>query len=266
MRALLTILILLSAFSFLFAASSASVYAPSNITYTGNYSACLGWTAYQASKSTNYAVRDEMGYARNCHNVTYTSYCHSAPVIDFNISRQYWDIDCTGSDYCTGWTRFYVEKSTNFTERDPATNLSRVCTTYTYVAWCVKTRSIVDYTIGHRYSELNCSDWQQTCGFSPAGARKRVESGQSGYCRNCVDTTYRYYCNASGRISWGASQIQSACGNWSACPTNPFNYSSAAASGGSSVDVSNPPMVAAMVLVGVVLTAILILVFSRHKD
>lgn len=265
MRAFLAILALLSALSFPFAAFSASVYAPSNVTYAGNYSACPAWTAYQPSKSTDYAVKDDMGYVRKCHNVTYASYCLPAQAfIDFNISRGYWEIDCTSSDYCTGWTRFYVEKARNFTERDKATNLSRVCTNSSYVAWCVKSRSIVDYTIGHRYSELNCTGWQQSCGFSRTGERKRLESDRSGYCRNCVDTTYRYYCNSSGRLSWGSSQVQSACGNWTGCPVS--NYSSSTTSGRNSLDTSDPSMVTMMVLVGVVLTVILIVFFTRHKD
>lgn len=264
MRAFLAILILVSSLSFLFAAFSASVYAPSNITYAGNYSACPSWTAYQPGKSTDYSLKDDMGYVRKCHNVTYVSYCVTRPTfIDFNISRRYWDIDCTGSDYCTGWTRFYVEKARNFTERDLATNLSRLCTNSTYVAWCVKSRSMVDYTIGHRYSETECGDWRQTCGFSRTSDKKRQENDRSGFCRNCVDTTYRYYCNTTGRITWGSSQVQAVCGNWTACAVSNPSDSSASSAGNS---LSDPSMVTVAVLAGVVLTAILLAFFARHKD
>ncbi len=270
MRAFLTLVVLLFALSFLFAASSrsASVYAPSDVVYSGNNTSCWGWTAYQSTKSTDYSLKDDLGYARKCHNITYISYCNSASnFIDFNVSRTYWAIDCTGSDYCTGWTRFYIEKTSNFTERDQATNLSRACMASTYVAWCVKSRSIVDYTVGHRYSELNCSDWQQTCGFTRGSDKKRQEADRSGYCRNCVDTSYRYYCNTSGRISFGPSQVQSICGNWTACPVS--NYSSSTKSGspgGSSLDISDPSVVTTIVLAGVVFTVILLIIFGRHKD
>ncbi len=241
------------------------VFADPNLTYSGNYSNCTAWTAYQPSQSKDYVLRDEMGFARTCHNVTYMSYCLSAPIlIDFNVSRSYWDIDCTDAAYCQGWTRFYVEKSRNFTERDPSTNLSRACTTSTYVAWCIKARSSVDYTIGHRYSELNCSDWQQTCGFSATGSKKRQEKDPSGYCRSCNDTTFRYFCNSSGRVTWGPSQVQSICGNWTACAVS--NTSSSTTSSGGTPTPIDASIVTAVVLGGVVLTFLLIIVFGRPKE
>ncbi len=265
MRAFLALVILVSSLSFLFAT-------PSEINYSGNSSACPAWTAYQPSLSRDYVLRDEMGYARKCHNVTYISYCLSTDptIINFNLSRTYWDIDCTNADYCQGWTRFYIEKSRNFTERDPTTNLSRACTSSTYVAWCIKAPSTVNYAVGHRYSELNCSDWQQTCGFNQAGVvKKRLEKDPSGYCRSCSDTTYRYFCNTSGKISWGPSQVQSICGNWTVCPGYNASSSTTGSTTGSSnnsLGVIDPSVVTVTVLAGVVLTFILILVFGRSKE
>ncbi len=266
MRAFLILLISFCAFGALFADPL--------INYTGNYSACPGWTAYAAASSSDYALNDSHGYSRACQNVTYISYCVSRPnFIDYDTSRSYWGINCTDSNYCQGWTRAYPESAVNITETDPATNFTRQCTVSSYVAWCIKEITVVDYTIGHRYNQTSCTDWQQNCGFAPDKTQSRTERSVGGRCRYCNDTTYRYFCNNSGQVSWGDAQVQTSCAPWGLCLQ--FDQSGLPGSNSTSSSSSSSfklpaisfdmPAVTIAVLFGVTFTAILLLFFGRQK-
>ncbi|VVB56859.1 Uncharacterised protein [uncultured archaeon] len=256
--ALLTLLLLL--------ALSLSVHALNqdapNITYnsTGN---CVAWTSW-APEHINDVRLNEMGYVRKCQNVTYVSYCISTPVfVNFSYARHFVSLNCSTNDFCQGWTRFYPESEKNITSRTPD-NLTRTCLNTTYVSWCIRAYSNVDYRTGRRYSEIECGPWVEACSYVPGTTSARTERS-GGFCRSCNTTNYRYTCNYGGKMVYGALNSQSLCAEWSDCPAAAPYAPPSSPSYLVGLDSSN---VLVAVLLGVGLTALLVvvMVFSHRSD
>ncbi len=234
-----------------------------NITYNST-APCSAWTAWWPEHISNVKIVD-MGYTRRCGNVTYVSFCISGPVyINFSHARHYTDLNCSDSDYCQGWTDFYPESSRNRTERTPE-NLTRVCVNTTFVSWCIKTPSVIDYRTARRYTQVACGDWSQACAYQPVSSTKRTE--HSGiYCRPCNVTSYKYVCNFGGRPSSGQAQLQSICGAWTPC-SGVYDYLNASASQSQARGaVPDSSTLLLAVLVGLGLTALLVVLLGRHKE
>jgi len=227
-------------------------------------SAWTGWTPYNITDSPIY----DLTYKRDCDNVTYVSYCLSTPTyINFSHARFHTALNCSRKDFCQGWTRFYPDTKRNITERTPD-NLTRVCTNTTYVSWCIKDHSNIDYRVGRRYSQLACTDWAQACYLKEISSVLKIEQGEE-WCRRCNQTTYRLTCNFSGRISSGKSQIDSVCGDWTDCAIlRPKSYalqSDYSSDSEKPIGLDSSSLMVA-ILLGVGLTTALVLVFSGKRD
>jgi hypothetical protein len=237
------------------------------INITSNSSApCPAWTSWWPEHISNVKIVD-MGYTRRCGNVTYVSYCISGPTyVNFSHARRYTDLNCSDSDYCQGWTDFYSETSRNVSERTPD-NLTRICTNTTFVSWCIKSSSVIDYRTARRYSQFLCGDWAQACAYQAGSSIKRAERS-GAYCRSCNVTNYRYVCSYGGRASSGQAQPQSVCGAWSPCSgiSDYLNASSSSSQNLAPAPAPDSLTLLLAVLVGVGLTALLVVVLSRHKE
>lgn len=229
---------------------------------------CSSWTGWAPYNITDAPVYD-MTYKRDCDNVTYISYCLSRPTyINFSHARFYTGLNCSRKDFCQGWTRFYPDVKKNITERTPD-NMTRICTNTTYISWCLKDHSNIDYRTGRRYYQLTCTDWTQACFLKEMSSLLKVEQGDT-LCRMCNQTTYRPTCNFSGRVSTGKSQVDSSCGDWMDCAilqpkkyARPSSYSSDSSDKPIGLDSSS--LIVAL-LMGIGLTAVLVLAFSGKKE
>ncbi|MCL6089235.1 MAG: hypothetical protein M1530_03700 [Candidatus Marsarchaeota archaeon] len=236
-----------------------------NIT-SNSTSPCPAWTSWLPENISNVKITD-MGYTRRCGNVTYVSFCVSGPTfINFSHARHYTDINCSDSDYCQGWTDFYAETSRNFTSRTPD-NLTRTCTNTTFVSWCIKSSSVIDYRTARRYSQFSCGDWSQACAYQTVSQLKRAERS-GAYCRPCNVTSYKYVCTFGGRPSSGQLRSQSTCGAWSPCSGVSDYLNASVSNSPSALAPAAPDSLTLLMAVaaGVGLTALLVLFFSRRKE
>ena len=238
-----------------------------NITYSPN-ATCPSWTQFVQEKALDVRLND-MGYVRDCKNIQYISFCNERPTfVNENHTRRYSDILCPEADFCRDWTRFYPETIRNITQRQD--NLTRTCVNTTYVSWCIKDHSNIDYRTGKRYSELQCGDWTQGCQLKFISSAPKIDQAQS-QCRSCNQSTYRMICTFGGRTTNGATSVQSDCGEWMDCALlqpgiNRYstNFSSDT-SASSPIGIDSSSLLVAL-LMGVGLTVVLVLVFSGHQE
>lgn len=205
-----------------------------------------------------------MGYVRRCSNVTYVSYCISTPkFVNYSHARHYTDINCSDADYCQGWTKFYIEKTINKTERSPE-NLTRVCTNTTYVSWCIKSTSNIDYRTARRYYDIKCGEWGQACYYEQVSASNNSIQRNGAYCRLCNITKYRNVCDF-GKPSYGPIQTQAICSEWYPCEgVSSYLNATSQTSNAQAAAIDSTTLTVAL-FGGLVFSIILVLLFGLHK-